>query len=329
VRTSARFPAVDRGAGHYESFYIKTTQPGGGLGIWLRHTVHKRPESEPTASLWLTVFDADAPEPVATKLTVGSERLAAPEAGYIEIADARLEPGRAMGALSTEALSASWELSYTDAYEPFHHLPYEWLYRAPLPRTKLLSPHPGASFSGVLTVGERTIELDGWPGMIGHNWGTEHAERWIWIHGAFEGNGGSGYLDIGAGRIKVGPLTTPWVANGALALDGELHRLGGLDRIRSTEIDEHPTRCEFRLAGKGIAVRGSLRGERRNFVGWVYADPDGPEHNTVNCSIASMTLTVERDGKPPLELTTPHGAAYELGMRETDHGIPIQPFPDG
>jgi hypothetical protein len=22
-------------------------------------------------------------------------------------------------------------------------------------------------------------------------------------------------------------------------------------------------------------------------------------------------------------------AAYELGMRERDHGIPIQPFPDG
>jgi hypothetical protein len=23
------------------------------------------------------------------------------------------------------------------------------------------------------------------------------------------------------------------------------------------------------------------------------------------------------------------GAAYELGMRETDHGIAVQPFPDG
>jgi hypothetical protein len=29
------------------------------------------------------------------------------------------------------------------------------------------------------------------------------------------------------------------------------------------------------------------------------------------------------------ELVVPGGAAYELGMREHDHGIPIQPFPDG
>jgi len=26
---------------------------------------------------------------------------------------------------------------------------------------------------------------------------------------------------------------------------------------------------------------------------------------------------------------TPHGAAYELGMREKDHGMEIQPFSDG
>ena len=23
------------------------------------------------------------------------------------------------------------------------------------------------------------------------------------------------------------------------------------------------------------------------------------------------------------------GAAYEIGMRQTDHGIPVQPYPDG
>ena len=83
------------------------------------------------------------------------------------------------------------------------------------------------------------------------------------------------------------------------------------------------------MSGKGVKVRGRVGADRKDFVGWVYADPDGPEHNTVNCSIAEMTLTVERDGRPPVELRTAHGAAYELGMRETDHGIPVQPFPDG
>ena len=65
------------------------------------------------------------------------------------------------------------------------------------------------------------------------------------------------------------------------------------------------------------------------FVGWVYADPDGSEHHTVNCSIADMRLSVSRGGGAASELAVPGGAAYELGMREHDHGIPIQPFPDG
>ena len=78
-----------------------------------------------------------------------------------------------------------------------------------------------------------------------------------------------------------------------------------------------------------MTVRGSVEADRKDFVGWIYADPDGGEHNTVNCSIAHMRLTVQRDGQPPLELDTAHGAAYELGMRERDHGMPIQPFPDG
>jgi hypothetical protein len=41
-----------------------------------------------------------------------------------------------------------------------------------------------------------------------------------------------------------------------------------------------------------------------------------------------MELTIDREGQAPQRLTTAHGAAYELGMRETDHGVPIQPFPD-
>ena len=43
----ARFPKVPAKGGHYESFYIKACRPGGGHGIWIRHTVHKRPGAAP------------------------------------------------------------------------------------------------------------------------------------------------------------------------------------------------------------------------------------------------------------------------------------------
>jgi hypothetical protein len=119
-----------------------------------------------------------------------------------------------------------------------------------------------------------------------------------------------------------------------LVLDGEPHRLGGLGAIRSARVEEQPTVCSFELPGKDILVHGRVSAPEKDFVGWVYADPKGPEHNTVNCSVADLELTVERPGQPPRQLTLPAGGAYELGMRETPdhqqgHGIPIQPYPDG
>jgi hypothetical protein len=330
VRTQARFPDLGADAGHYESFYIKAAEPGGGRALWLRHTVHKRPGAEPNASLWLTLFDAGAGAPRATKATYPADQLSVPEGAYVRIGEAEIGPGRAAGSLATDAFTASWELSFEDRHPPLRHLPHERMYSAKLPRTKLLSPHPGASFSGTFELDGERIELAGWPGMVGHNWGAEHAERWIWIHGAgFEDRDPSDYLDIGAGRIKLGPWRTPWIANGAIALDGEVLKLGGLGRTYGTDIKETPTGCEFVVPGKGVTVRGKVGGPAERFVGWIYADPDGPEHNTVNSSIADIELRVERPGHSHVHLKGAARAAYELGMRETDHGIPIQPYPDG
>jgi hypothetical protein len=329
VRTEARFPRRGPDDGHYESFYLKATRPGGGQGVWIRHTVHKRPREDPTAALWLTLFDAEASGPRAVKATFGADRLSAPGDAYVRIADAVLEPGRASGRIDTPTLQASWELDFADSGQAFHHLPYQRLYDASLPRTKFLSPYPSARFHGEVSLGGETVEVADWPGMIGHNWGAEHAERWVWIQGADLGGERGSYLDLAAGRIKLGPLTTPWVANGMLRIDGVEYRLGGFDRILSTKLDEQPTCCEFRLSGHHLKLRGRVSSERRNFVAWVYADPKGPEHNTLNCSIADLELELERNGGQPERLEINGAAAYEIGMRETDHGVPVQPYPDG
>jgi hypothetical protein len=322
-RAEPRFPSVPRGKGHYESFYIRACHPAEPLGAWMRYTVHKRPGAAPKGSLWFVLFDAASDGPVASKVT--TEELSAGGGEYIRVGEGSFRPGLAEGSAPTEQADPRWRLEVQTDEEPFPYLPAGWMYRAPIPRTKAESPYPDARFDGEIEVGGRRIEVEGWRGMVGHNWGAEHAERWIWTQGTlFEGGA---WFDATLGRIKIGPLTTPWVANGVISLDGERTRLGGPGR--KVEVDESPDGAEFAMAGKGVKLRGRVGAERKDFVGWVYADPDGPEHNTVNCSIASMTLTVERDGRPPVELHTGHGAAYELGMRETDHGIPIQPFPDG
>lgn len=325
----ARFPKVAARAGHYESFYIKACRPGEGRGIWIRHTVHKRPKAEPTGSIWFVLFDREAEGPRATKVTVGAEKLAAPVGLWIRVDKAEIGPGHASGSIETEALKASWELNFSGDAEPCRYLPSDRLYEARLPRTKFVAPYPDARFRGRVEIDGEEIHLDDWPGMIGHNWGSEHAERWVWLEGTgFEGAADT-YFDAGAARVAVGPWTTPWLPSGMLMLDGEAHRLGGFGQIKAASIAESPTACEFTLPGKDVLVRGRVSAPKKDFVGWVYADPKGPEHNTVNCSVADLELTVERPDRSPRQLTLEGGAAYELGMRETDHGIPVQPYPDG
>jgi hypothetical protein len=329
-RAAARFPEVPGGRGHYESFYLKAAHPREPLAVWIRYTVHKRPDIGPTASLWFTLFGGGAGSPRASKVTFPGDDLGAGNGDYIRVGDARLSPRHATGTAPSEQHDARWELEFEAGDPPLRHLPREWMYRAPVPRTKLESPHPGTRFEGRVEVDGERIDVDGWPGMVGHNWGREHAERWIWLHGAsFEGHGGTTWLDAALGRIHLGPATTPWIGNGMLSLDGVRHRLGGIERTRATVVRESPHRCEFVLPGRGLAVEGVAEAPPEEMVGWVYADPDGGEHHTVNCSVASMRLQVRREGEALVTLATASGCAYELGMREHDHGVAIQPFSDG
>lgn len=337
----ARFPAVSPAAGHYESFYLKCGDAASGRALWLRYTVHKRPGAVAVGSLWATLFDADGPH--AAKVTPGPEQLGAGARDWLRVGEARIgadgcrgtipapsTPGNAAAAAADGAPLAAWELTFAGDEPPFPYLPSDWMYRGKLPRTKALSLRPAIRVSGTVQVRGRTVELDAWPGMVGHNWGAEHAERWIWMHGTAFAEQPGAWLDATLGRIKLGRWTTPWVANGCLSLDGVRHRLGGLGRTRAVRVDEHADRAAFTLPGDGIVVRGEVAAPRREaVVGWTYADPQpGSEHHTAHCAIADMTLTIMRPGQQPRTLHVEGGATYELGMRERDHGIPIQPFTD-
>ena len=212
-----------------------------------------------TCALWFVLFDADATGPRATKRQFGADGADAPEHSYVRVGDAVLGEGRATGSVSTDALEAKWDLTFADTHEPFHHLPRDFLYGAKLPKTKFLSPYPNAVFDGTIEVGGETVEVDGWRGMIGHNWGAEHAERWVWVQGAgFEGRDPEDYFDMAVGRIKVAGLTTPWVGNAMLMLDGTPHRLGGFERIPSTDVEESPSGARFGLKGKGVKLSGRV-----------------------------------------------------------------------
>jgi hypothetical protein len=324
-----RFPHLDPQAPHYESYFIKAVHPSEPRAFWMRHTVHQRPGEPRTASIWLTLFDANAAHPViAGKHTVGADRLSSPDGGYIRIEDSTVEPGRAVGTLQSQTLTTDWDFAIETGGEELRHLPIARMYEAKVPRTKSVTPHPAAQFSGQLG----DWDLDGWTGVSSHNWGSEHAERWVWLHcGRFDGRGRDTWIEMAIGRIKLGPFTVPWIANGAVSVDGRRYRLGGPQRIRQTKIEETPLHLRFLVGGEGVKVEGEITAPPEHMVVWRYADPEGPEHHSAHTSIGDMTLRVTERGKdaPPVELHGRQSATYELGMRETDHGLPVQPYDDG
>jgi hypothetical protein len=306
----------------YESFYLRAVSPEEPLGAWIRYTVHKAPGHPPRGSVWCTVFDTRRDSPFMHKLS--AERPLAPTDGWIALGeDCEMGPARAQGSCG----EARWSLRFASTEAPLRHLSPAWLYRTPVPRTKLTSPAPAASFDGRLELpGGSPLELHGWRGMIGHNWGSEHAERWIWLHGIGFQEAPEAWLDVALARVRVAGRLTPWVLAGALSLDGRRHRLGGLS-ARGARVAESVRGCDLRLVGKGgVTLEAQVEVPPGSAAGWRYADPDGGAHDVVNCSIAALTLTVNVPGSPPRTLHTTHGCAYELGMRERNHGIPIAPF---
>jgi hypothetical protein len=327
--TRAIFPAAPLRAGMYESFYLRAVSPEEPVGVWIRNTVHKAPGEPPRGSTWCTVFDARRGRPFMHKLT--SDVLGVPQGKWIDVGAApelaSIGPGSAEG----QCGDARWSLEFASQEPELRHLPRAWLYRAPLPRTKLTSPAPAARFDGVLELAGRSpIELRDWPGMVGHNWGSEHAERWIWLHGiAFEG-APEAWLDVALGRVKIAGRLTPWVANGSLSLDGRRYRVGGLG-ARGLSVSEGADGCLLRLVGeRGLSLQARVGVPPEAAAGWRYADPEGGDHDVVNCSVSSLQLSVTPPGASAArELRSDHGAAYELGMRERDHGVPLAPFADG
>lgn len=305
-----RWPDVRPGRGHYESYYLRAVHPTQPRGVWIRYTVLTPPGGRPTGQLWFTLFDRAAGAPRRVRVDAGGPTTG--EGAWIRLGDSTFGAAGIVGEAGSSGCTARWSLRSSDGEEPLRHLARDWMYTARLPRTKLMSLRPETVFDGTLQVDGESVDVRGWPGMIGHNWGEQHADSWVWLHGlGFDGAGPGTWIDVAVGRIRLGPLTTPWVANGAVSIDGERFALGGLGRRVAVVAEED--HCVLRLPGRGATATVSVSAPPEAFVTWDYANPDGSEHRVRNCSVADLAVRVERRGRPAVELRAPARGAYEWG----------------
>jgi hypothetical protein len=327
VALEPRFRQVAERSGHYESFYVAANHPTEPIAVWIRCTVRKPPGGRLTGSVWFTLFEPDAP--TAAKVTTEDVRLHGADLLVVGDYGAMRRDGTD-GQIDAHGSAVAWKLRFDTCDDELRHLPYRWMYRAGVPRTKATSPCPSMLVTGTVTVAGRTFHLDGWPGMLGHNWGSEHAYRWCWLRGALFAEGGDAWIDVVLARIRVGRGVLPWVANGAVVVDGVRHRIGGLARrVSMRELREG---CELVLPGRDVSLAVKVTAPLAATVGWEYRDPAGGRRQVRNCSIAAVSVEARHrhpsSGGGARTLTTEHGGVYELGTSEFDTSVPMQPYPD-
>ncbi len=162
------------GAGGYESWFVSARDPVSPRALWLRHTRHRPRRGRESVALWCTVLDRDLGQPQVVVKEVFSAFPPGAAAG----------PGQFRGQAAMGEHSARWDLAITGGQQPLRLLRPPVLYRAPLPRTKLEATTPDGQVTGMLQIDDRTVIVSGWRGTVGHNWGAEHADRWVWLHAA-------------------------------------------------------------------------------------------------------------------------------------------------
>jgi hypothetical protein len=310
-------------AGRYESWFLsaRDAEPGRSpRALWIRHTRHRAAgAAQGSAALWCTLFENGSPEAVKQSLSDFPDGAGAGPHGFRGEARAR---GR----------MAEWELSLAGDEAPLRHLRPAALYRLPVPRTKLEAPLPDGIASGRVVLDGRVLEVVGWRATAGHNWGAEHADRWVWLHAAGFEDEPEAWLELTLARVRIGGATTPWIANGALSLRRDRLRLGGLGHVSGVRVVAAPGRLEAIVPGERADIRVAVHADLDEIAAFRYAgvgaDPLAGEREVLHAGLAEVHLNVRRPGRTAMELATAAGGAYELGGREFTNAVALQPYPD-
>ncbi len=313
--------------GHVESFFVKANHPSLPQALWLKWTIfapQDRPE-EAVGEAWAVFFDASKNQRVALKQVFaaaecswGRERFA------VAVGPCQLGPGISVGSLASGGHSIRWDLSFRCDSSSLRLLPHQFLYDAPLPRSKLVSPYPDARFSGRFEVDGQELEIESWPGMQGHNWGREHAHHYAWAHcNLFEDEPEAVFEGVSS-QLRLGPFTSPFLSLFCLRFRGQTLLFNRLQHAA-----RHQTRVEglcwgFQADSPLWQLCGELEAERSETVGLCYENPDHAMTYCLNSKLARGRMELRRragSGWEPHAVLHSRAVALEIGTRDACHGV--------
>ena len=322
-------PRFFGGTDHVEAWFVRANDPAAPRALWLKATILTRADGSSLAQAWCSVFDADRTAgfrhdvPLAEASFVSGAVGLESEVGPLRLG---LDPagGRATGELASGAGRVGWDLSWARVPgalgDPMCLLPSRRLVDARLPRNKLLTPVPVATFEGRLSWGEETWDLADWVGMQGHNWGDAHSPEYAWGQCVFLDGGGApaGVVEGASGRIELGSRLSPLLSMLVVRHGGREHRF---DRV----VDLWRQRPELAFPRWSLGMRGrdgeatlEMMARPEAMVCLGYRNPDRSLSHCLNSKTARVRLEVRpRDGAA-FELTSAHGGALEFLQTEPE-----------
>jgi len=305
--------------GHVESYFLKINDPKGERALWVKATILARLFGAPVAESWAIAFERGKP-PLGKKSTVSWESARfSRDAIDVELPTLAMSSSRVRGAHD----GLSFDLAIEDGSAPFVQAPLAVLYDPRVPTAKVTSPMPNLVARGEIRVGDsQTWNVDGWRGLLGHNWGPKHTFAYAWGHCnvwdepsdlVFEGN---------TGRSRVGPLLLPSTL-AFVRYGGETHALNHVSELFRNSGSMTFRRWKFSARGPTLSVSGELWAETEDMIGLHYENPDGAMTYCLNTKLASARIAVTPRGGLPF-VATSRAAALEIGTRDRHHGVEMR-----
>ncbi|MFI5298529.1 MAG: tocopherol cyclase family protein [Polyangiales bacterium] len=336
-----RFDArtLDPRKGHLESTFLKLNDPGSGRALWVKLTIFAptsrasggdpREPGRTIGEAWAIAFDPKGHVAVKAVVPIEEATLSPRRPYRLGIAGVSYDGRRVVGEIThgTSKLRFDVELEPVDG-APLVHFPSAFLYRAPLPKSKLVSPIVDARARGFVEIVRSGVSdrwtVERWPAMQGHNWGTAHADLYAWGHcNAWNEPEGEGVVLEGfSAKVKLGGVvTSPLITLVALRHHGARFEIAHVRELgRASGSIEELRVWRFACEQAGARIEGTFELRTEDTVGLYYPNPSGEMTYCLNSKIARAELVFQALQRPAIKLTS-NAAALEIATHDADHGV--------
>jgi hypothetical protein len=326
VRYDERSASSGKGSGHIESWFLKANEPNGRRAIWVRCTIFAGRLLPPVAEAWAIAFDRHRGH-IAVKSTVSlaAARFATGKVD-VEVDGCTISLERSRGALSSGRGSLAWDLAIGSARAaPIVHFPSLAMYSPSLPPfSKIVTPLSDARAAGAVRVvrGDDDVDtwdVEQWPLMVGHNWGTGNAEHYAWTHCNTWDAEGLVFEALSA-RVRIGPMLSPMATSAYVRWRGRSWDLSRPRALASNRGAISLRRWEMTGSDRGLDLACDVAAETDDLVGLHYPNPSGTITHCLNTKLARARIELHFPDGETITATS-RAAALEIGTMRTDHGI--------